>query len=187
LVVAYKRPDARDKDDLVLDVIEGILSGGRTSWMYTDMVRDKKLALEAGAIPSYPGSKYANLFLFFLVPNMGHTNEENEKECYAIIDRIKNEKVDAETLNRVKTKLRAGVIRKLDSNSGLAGELTSYYVAYGNWRRLFTELEEYQKITADDVQRVARKYLVTEGRTVAQLVQRPATPQASAATAAEKD
>ena len=75
--------------------------------------------------------------------------------------------VDQETLQRVKTKLRADLIRKLASNSGLAAELCSYYVNYGDWRKLFTELDDYNKVTADDVQRVAKTYLVKEHRTVA--------------------
>jgi predicted Zn-dependent peptidase len=75
--------------------------------------------------------------------------------------------VDDETLQRVKTKLRAALIRKLDSNAGLASELCSYYVAYGDWRKLFTELDEYNKVTADDVERVANTYLIKEHRTVA--------------------
>ena len=85
--------------------------------------------------------------------------------------------MDDETLNRVKTKLRADLIHKLDSNSGLAAELTAYHAAYGDWRRLFTETEQYAKITADDVQRVAKQYFMPESRTVVYTV---ATPRAEA-------
>ena len=99
-----------------------------------------------------------------MVPSSGHTVEENEKAVYGIIERVKKEKIDTRTLERVKTKLRADLIRKLDSNSGLASELCSYSVAYGDWRKLFTELEEYNKITADDVQRVAKTYLIDTTR-----------------------
>jgi predicted Zn-dependent peptidase len=135
--------------------------------LYTDMVRDKRISLAAQTTPTYPGGKYPNLFAVFLVPNLGHSLEENEKECYAVIDRLKNQKVDDETLKRVKTLIRAGVIRQLDSNEGLATQLTFYYVNYGDWRKLFTGLEDIDRVTADDVQRVARKYFVPEGRTVA--------------------
>ena len=57
------------------------------------------------------------------MPATGHSVEENEKALYEIIERVKKEKVDAETLAARKTKLRAALIRKLDSNSGLASEL----------------------------------------------------------------
>jgi len=68
--------------------------------------------------------------------------------------------VDDATLRRVKTKVRADLIRRLDSNSGMASELTSYYVNYGDWRKLFTAIDDIDKVTAQDVQRVAKKYLV---------------------------
>jgi predicted Zn-dependent peptidase len=89
-----------------------------------------------------------------------------EKSVYEIIDRVKKEKPDAAALQRVKTNLRAALIQKLDSNSGLASELCSYQAAYGDWRKLFTELDEYNQVTAEDVQRVAQKYLLENTRTV---------------------
>ena len=81
--------------------------------------------------------------------------------------------MDNDTLARVKVKARAGLIRQLDSNSGLASQLTTFHVAFGDWRKLFTALDEVNKVTAEDVQRVARKYFVPEARTVALTVQPP--------------
>jgi len=167
MAIAYKRPDQYDRDDATFDVLSDILSGGRTGLIYKDLVRDKKIALGAGSQPTFPSGKYPALFLFFVAPSSGHTVEENEKAVYQVIEHMKTEKADAASLQRVKTKLRAELIRKLDSNSGLAAELCSYAVAYGDWKKLFTELEDYDKITADDVQRVAKTYLVETGRTVA--------------------
>jgi len=111
-----------------LDVLNEILSGERTGLLYKELVRDQKIALAAGSQASFPGGKYPNLFLFFLVPNMGHTVEENEKACYDVVEKVKTQKVDEGTLNRIRTKFRAALIQKLDSNSGMAEELTSYYV-----------------------------------------------------------
>jgi predicted Zn-dependent peptidase len=179
LAIAYKRPNQNEKDDPVFDVLGEILAGGRTGLLYMDLVRDKQIALGAFAQPTFPGGKYANLFLFFSVPNRGHTIQENEKACYDVIERLKKEKVDAASLQRVKTKIRADLIRQLDSNSGMAGALASYYVNYGDWRKMFTGLAEIDKVTADDVQRVARKYLVPETRTVAYTVQPAGEKEAS--------
>jgi predicted Zn-dependent peptidase len=132
-----------------------------------DVVRDKRIALAAMAQSSFPGSKYPNVFLLYEVPSVGHTVEENEKACYEVLERPKTEKVDDETLNRVKTKIRASVIRGLDSNPGMAGQLTFYCVNYGDWRKLFTGIEDIHKVTAEDVHRVARRYFTNESRTVA--------------------
>ncbi|MGH9665873.1 MAG: M16 family metallopeptidase, partial [Bryobacteraceae bacterium] len=89
LVAAYKRPDQNDKDDPVFDVIGEILSSERTGLLYQDMVRDKKLALGSFAQAEFPGGKYPGLFLFFVIPGPGHTAAENEKELYAVIDKLK--------------------------------------------------------------------------------------------------
>ncbi len=150
------------------------------------MVRDKKIALAAGAETSFPGDKYPNLFLFYMFPALGHTVVENEKTLDEILDRFKNEKVDAETLARVKTKTRAGLIRRLDNNADLAQLLTDYYIGYGDWRKLFTSLDEVDKVTADDVQRVARKYFVTNARTIAFDFQPPQNPPPAPVQAREK-
>ncbi|HEY3741476.1 MAG TPA: pitrilysin family protein [Bryobacteraceae bacterium] len=166
LIMAYKRPDHSDPDDLVLDVASEILAGGRTSLMYRELVRDQKVALAAGAQSSFPGDKYPNLFLVYVVPNMGRTIEQSEKASLDLIERIKT-RIEPGELERVKTKLRAGLIRRLDSNSGLAGDLTYYHVAFGTWKRMFTDIGEMEKISGADVMRVAKKYLVAEHRTVA--------------------
>lgn len=168
LVIAYKRPDQYSPDDAVLDVLSDVLSGGRTGIIYKELVRDKQIALAAESVSTFPSGKYPSLFLFFVVPSAGHTVEENEKAIYAIIERVKSQPVDAEAILRVKTKLRADLIRRLDSNSGLAAELPSYYANYGDWRKLFTELQEYDRVTAADVERVAKTYLTGATRTVAQ-------------------
>lgn len=177
-VVGYKRPDQYDKDDPVFDVISSILSGGRTGLLYQDLVRDKQVALEAEAGDSYPDSRYPNLFLFFLAPALGHTVEENQKALEDLLTRFEAKPVDAETLARVKTKARADVVRRLASNSGLASLLTAYYAAYGDWRKLFTTLDDLDKVTAEDVQRVARQYFVTPSRTTAYTVNTGATVSA---------
>lgn len=167
LLIGYKRPDQYSKDDVPLDVLSDILSDGRTGVIYKQMVRDKKIALGAESQASFPGGKYPNLFIFFVAPSQGHSNDENEKALYAIVDDLKKNKVDAESLQREKTKLRASLIRQLDSNAGLAQQLCFYQANYGDWRKMFTELDEYNKVTADDVLRVANAYLTEKSRTVA--------------------
>lgn len=170
-LVAYHRTDQNHKDDAVFDVIDGVLSAGRTSILYKTLVRDKQIALAAGAEATLPGGKYPGLFMFYLVPNQGHTLAENEKELDAILEQFKKDKVDAATLARVKTRTRAGLIRQLDNNAGLAQLLASYHVNYGDWRKLFTSIEDIDKVTAEDVQRVAKQYFTPQNRTVALTVQ----------------
>ncbi|HEX4229107.1 MAG TPA: pitrilysin family protein [Bryobacteraceae bacterium] len=172
-VIGYRRPDEQSPDDAVLEVTADVLSSGRTGLIFKDLVEQKRVALEAGAEPSFPGSKYANLFLLYIVPNQGKTLADCEKPLLEVIDRLKTQKVDDVMLQRVKTKLRAELIGKLDGNAELASELNAYQVAYGDWRRLFTELDDIQKVTADDIQRAAIRYFIPDAMTVARLIPLP--------------
>ena len=166
-IVGYKRPDQNHTDDAVFDVIDGIVSGGRTGWMYQEMVEKSQTALAVDTGSGLPGGKYPNLYAFMALPNSGKTIDDFEKGVYEIIDRLKKETIDETTMKRVKTKVRASVIRQLGSNPGLAAELTRYHVSYGDWRMLFRSVEEIDKVSAADVQRVAKQYFIDKTRTVA--------------------
>src|SRR5215467_1458595 len=74
-VEGYHRPDFRDPDDSVYDVLSDLLSKGRTSRLYRSLVRDQRIALAAQG-GSFPGNKYPSLFYLFAVPAQGHTAEE---------------------------------------------------------------------------------------------------------------
>lgn len=173
VAIGYKRPSALDKDDTVFDVLSSLLSSGRTSIMYKELVQDKKIALAAQAIANFPGAKLENLFVLFLVPNTGHTIEDCEKAAYEIVERMKKEPATEEQLKRVKTQIRAQLVRSLDSNTGMAQNLATTKALFGDWRVLFTQLDELDKITATDVMAAAKKYLTPKGRTVGFTVQPP--------------
>ena len=170
LFIAFKRPDQHHADDPVFDVLSGLLSSGRTGILYKDLVRDSRVSLAAGAVATLPSGKYPNLFTLYSVPAVGHTVAENEKAIEESLEKLKKEPVDAAALQRVKTKLRASVIRQLDSNPGLAEQLAFYHVNYGSWKKLFMGIEEIDKVTVSDVQRVAKTYLISKTRTVAHTV-----------------
>lgn len=169
----YHRPASTHPDNAIYDVISMLLSSGRTSRLYKTLVRDKKIAAGAGGFNGFPGEKYPNLFTFFAVPTPGHTTTEAQEAIRAEIERIKNEDVTAEELASVKTRVKAGLLRQLDSNAGLANQLVSYQTLYGDWRELFREVERIDKVTAADVRRVANETFVATNRTVASIETAP--------------
>lgn len=175
-IIGYKRPDQYDKDDPVFDVIQLILSSGRTGLMYKDMVQEKKLALDVEAASTYPGGKYANLFVFFMVPSLGHTTQENLKELDELLARFESQPPTSEELARAKTQVRASLIRRLANNAGLAELLASAYMNYGDWRKLFTQVDDLNKVSAQDVQRVATEYFTANNRTLTYLIPGAAAP-----------
>lgn len=170
VLMGYHRPGVKHPDRAALDVISDILGGGRTSWLYKSLVKEKKMAVAAEAITGYPGNKYPGLFLFYGVPAAGHTADEVEKAMLGQIERLKNEKVPADLLEQVKRRARAAVLRGLRSNSGLGAALNDNYALLGDWRYLFYDLEAIAKVTADDVQRAGKQYFQRKNRTVGVII-----------------
>lgn len=171
IAIGYKRPPVTEQEDVLFDVLSTLLGTGRTSLLNKELVQDKKLALQAQAISSFPGGRRENLFLLFVVPNAGKSSEECEKATYEILERLKTEKVSDEQLKRIKTVLRASTIRGLDSNTGMASNLATTKALFGDWRMIFKQLDAIEKVTADDVMAAAKKYLVAKQRTVAATAQ----------------
>ncbi|HEX6158642.1 MAG TPA: pitrilysin family protein [Thermoanaerobaculia bacterium] len=176
----YHRPPATHPDSAVYDVISMLLSSGRTSRLYRSLVRDKKIAAAAAGFNGFPGEKYPNLFTFYAVTTPGHAPTDLVAPLRAEIERLKTEDIPAEELQSVKTRVKAGLLRQLDSNSGLALQLATYQTLHGDWRELFREVERIDKVTAGDVKRIATQTFVPTNRTVAMIesTRRPAAPAA---------
>jgi predicted Zn-dependent peptidase len=165
-IEGYHRPNYRDPDDAVYDAITDILSNGRTSRMYRSLVRDQKIAAAAAGFSGFPGQKYDTLFAFYAVPLQGHTNTEMQKAIRGEIQKLKTADVTDDELQMFKTRSRAGIIRSLDSNSGLANLLAELQTRYGDWHELFRQLDRIDKVTKADIRRVANKTFVDQNRTV---------------------
>jgi len=166
---AYHRPAATDPDAAAFDAIEMLLSEGRTSRLYRSLVRDKKLATVAAGFNGFPGQKYPNLFACFGIPTAGHAAYELADPIHAELERLKVEDVSADDLQSVKTRAKAGLLRQLDNNNGLALQLATYQTVFGDWRELFREVEKIDKVTPADIRRVANATFVPANRTTAMI------------------
>jgi predicted Zn-dependent peptidase len=168
-IEGYHRPAATDPDNATYDVISMLLSSGRTSRLYKSLVRDKKIAAAAAGFSGFPGEKYPNLYSIYGVTTPGHKPDEIGAAIHEEIDRLKTEDIAADELQSVKTRVKAGLIRGLDDNSGLALQLASYQNLYGDWREIFREVDRIDKVGAADVKRVANAVFTDNNRTVAKI------------------
>lgn len=166
----YHRPALNHPDSIVYEAIASLLSDGRTSRLYKSLVEEKRVALAAQGLNGFPGDKYPNLMLFYALTAPGKSVEDAAKALRAETDRLKTELVSAQELDRVKTQAKAGLLRSLDSNSGMAESLLEYEVKTGSWRNLFKELEAIAQITPGDVQRVAKATFTDENRTIGRIL-----------------
>jgi len=166
----YHKPAQTHPDQPVWDVIDDVLSNGRTSRLYRSLVRDKKIAAQAGSFSSFPGSKYPTMWITFAIPTPGVENEQVRDAIRDEIERLKSEDLSADELARAKTRAKAGLLRSLRSNFGLANNLARYHTLFGDWRELFLYIDRIEAVTAADVRRVADATLVASNRTVGMIV-----------------
>jgi len=162
----YHRPDYRSKDDAVFDAISDLMSEGRTSRLYRSLVRDKKIAAFSAGFSGLPGTKYPHLFAFYAFPLPGHTPKEVADGIHAEIERLKKEDISDDELKMIKTRAKAGLVRGLADNEGLATQLATYQTRYGDWRELFRSVDRIDQVTKADIRRVANATFVDTNRTV---------------------
>ena len=182
-IEGYHRPSYLNKDDAVYDAIGDIMSNGRTSMLYRSLVRDQKIAAEAAGFSGFPGQKYPNLFAFYAVPTPGHTPEQMRTAIHAEIDKLKSQDVTDAQLAMFKTRTRAEILRSLDNNHGLAEELGTYQLRYGDWRMLFQQLDKVDAVSKADIRRVANDVFTAKNRTSAMIQftpEKPAKPSSDA-------
>ena len=166
-IEGYHRPDSRHPDNAIYDAISDILSSGRTSRLYRALVRDRKIAVDAAGFNGFPGIKYPHLFAFYAVPAPGHTSEEARDTIHEQLERLKQDEVTDQELRQVKARAKASLIRSLDGNMGLAQSLGTALVRFGNWREIFRQVERIERVSKQDIRRVAQEVFVVSNRTAA--------------------
>jgi zinc protease len=163
-ILTYHVPEATSPDVYALQVASNILSEGQSSRLYRRLVYDKQIAIGAGGqafVLEDPG-----VFFFFAFLQSGHKPEEAEQELQAEIDRLKSEPVSADELAKAKNQLISNLVFGRQTVQDKADAIGQASVILDDVSLVNRQLAEYQKVTAADVQRVARTYFNTENRTV---------------------
>ncbi len=173
-IAGYHTVHQMHEDWPALQLLGSIISEGRTSRLYRRMVQDEQLALNVQAFNGFPGTKYPSMFITFAVPNQGVDLDMIESTIEEEIQKTKDGDITQEELDRAVTNARADLVRSLNNNMGLALQLAETHGQQGDWRRVFTYLDELQSVTLEDLQRVASQYFVQKNRTVGKIVNREA-------------
>jgi predicted Zn-dependent peptidase len=166
----YHRPGLNHPDHVIYGIIDSLLVDGRTSRLYKALVERTKVALDIGSVNGLPGDRYDNIFLIYGLTAPGHSPDQIGTLIGEELKRLREQPVTATELDRVKTQSRASLLRRLNSNSGMASLLAEYQAKTGDWRNLFRDLDTIDQVTAADVQRVAQILFQPNQRTVGQLI-----------------
>lgn len=178
LMMGYHKPQPPAHDDYVMDVIDAILSRGRTSRFYRNLVEGRKLADRVTTANGMPGARYPNLFFISASPRRPHDCRELETAIMEELEKLKTEAVSAQELQKVKNLLKFEFFSGLDSNNRLASMLSYYEALLGDYRYLPNYMKVIDKISPADIMQAANKYFKNENKTTATLVSKhPETKQ----------
>jgi predicted Zn-dependent peptidase len=150
-------------DEPVLLVISGLLNG-RTGRLYESLVLEQRIA--TGASAGVNGLKYDGYFDVSGVARPPHTPEQVEQAIYKELEALKQSPVGERELRKIKNQELASDFRRLRSKTNLMNQLLQYE-ALGSWENINRFSERIQAVTAEDIQRVAKKYFHAENRNVA--------------------
>jgi zinc protease len=164
VVIGYKMPARYAPDSYGLDLASNILAAGESSRLYQALVYKQRIAVEAGGFGNF--TEDPNLFWAFAIMNQGHTADEGNKAVVAQLDEIKAKLVDAKELDKAKNQEIASFVLGRSRDQEKADALGAATVLGKDANLVNTELDRYLKENADDIERVARQYFVSERSTV---------------------
>jgi predicted Zn-dependent peptidase len=166
-VAAYHMPADGTPDAYPLRVAARILSEGESSRIYRRLVYEKQMALQAQSAGNF--TEDPNLFFVFAILNPGFTPPQVEAEMMAELERLRSELVSAEELQKAKNQILRDFVVSRQSVQSLGEELGYAAVILKDPDLLDSELERFLAVSAEDIQRVARKYFAAENATVLEI------------------
>ncbi len=164
LYIAWKAPNALDADYYALTLLSDILSSGRSSRLYKALVDEQQLATTVFA--NYSESLDPTTFGIAGVTARGVDVANLEKAIYAEIEKIKKDGITAAELEKVKNAKLVGFYGQVETINGKSDNLGTYEIFFGDYKKMFDAPADYNKVTVEDIKRVANKYFNKQTRSV---------------------
>jgi zinc protease len=175
LDVLYKLPSGNTKDFYAADVLADILSAGQSSRLFQKLVKEKQQAVQFfGGEMELRGP---SLGLFVAILRPGTDPAAAEKTIQAEIERIKTEGITDDELQKIRMQNMRGSVAQLQSSQSRAIQMGQFAVYYNDPNMINTQIQKSLDVTKEDVQRVAKEYLVDSNKTVVVTLPKAQPPQ----------
>ncbi|MFZ0818616.1 MAG: pitrilysin family protein [Candidatus Acidiferrales bacterium] len=175
VVIGYKMPAAFAADSYALELASNILSAGESSRLYRKLVYEDQSAVQVFGAGNF--TEDPNLFFAVAVMNQGKTAAEGEKEIHDVLEAMRNTPVTQAELDKARNQEIASFILGRETVQAKADAIGRYAVIGRNAGLMNTDLSNYLKVTAADIQRVARDYFTATHATIL-VVEPPKAPVA---------
>lgn len=164
LFMGYKFPEQTHPDSYALEMLNDVLSGGSSSRINKTIVEKKQMANFAFSFNF--GLEDAGMGIFAAIASNGISLDDLQKEFDQQIDLVKNELISQEEFEKVRNKFENDLVSSNATISGISENLADNYVYFKNANRVNTQLNDYMKVTREDIQRVAQKYFTQDARII---------------------
>ncbi len=168
---AYRAPKQGGDEYYAFNVLSTLLSGGASSRMNKTLVDSKQLAVAAQSVPFF--NEDEGLFIALTVANMGVKVETLEESMDSVVNELKLGLVTEREFQKVKNQITTDLVDSKATMAGIAESLANNEVYFGDANLINTELEKYNKVTREDVLKVAKKYLNKDNRVVLHYLPKP--------------
>ena len=162
IIAAYRTPSFKERDAYVLDMISSYLSGGKSSVLYKKLVDEQKQALTVQAV-NLSLEDYGLYVLFGIplgdVPLMDLLAEMDEE-----VVKIQNELISERDYQKLQNQFENQFVNSNSSVEGIASSLAEYHVYFNDTKLINNEIDIYRTITREEIQAVAKKYLISNQR-----------------------
>lgn len=155
-------------DEPAIDALAQVIAGGKSSRLYKSLVYEKQIAQDVGM--SNQSSKLDGIVMLAATAKPGQHPKALAAEIDAAIAKVAAEGITDRELNQVKNGVRAGLLDQTSSVLGKADQLNYYNYFVGNPDYLAQDLARYEKLTAADVQRAAKEYVMGKPRIILTVV-----------------
>ena len=157
IVQAYRTPSMKTRDAKVLDMISTILSDGKSSRLYKKLVDEKKMALQIGAFNN--SQEDYGMYLIYGIPMGQTTATALTAEIDEEIKKMQTDLISERDFQKLQNVYENQYVNSNTSIEGIAENLASYYMLYGDINLINTEIDMYRSITREEIREVAKKYL----------------------------
>lgn len=164
VITAYRTPSMKTRDARVLELISSYLSDGKSSKLYKKIVDEKKIALQTGAFSN--SQEDYGMYIIFGLPMPQHTADDILREIDEEILKLQTELISEKDYQKLQNKFDNNFVNSNASIEGIAENLATYYLLYGDINLINTEIELIHSITREEIREVAKKYLNPNQRLV---------------------
>jgi len=155
---AYKVPAQGTRDAYALEMLSTLLSSGKSSRLTKTLKEEKQIAMQVfGFSMSFES---AGFFTTLGMPNQGYTVWDIRDGIKAEIKKIQDELISDKEFQKIKNQTESNFIRSNSRVAGIASSLAEYHVFFKDANLINSDLKNYNAVTKEDIQRVAKKYLV---------------------------